>query len=385
MIKILHTGDLHLDSPLSSLEFSAAEAAREEHRRVFEKMMRFAIDEALDMILISGDLFDGKYITPRTKELVIKLFGEFGKPIIIAPGNHDPYSVISLYRDGSLPENVYVFSSEELQKYSFEELGVSVLGYAFVSPSLEYSPLARSSYVSVDQRDVKILCAHADTASPISKYAPLTVSDIEKYDFCYAALGHIHKPPMVSSSKTLINYCGFLFGRSFDELGDGGAYLVKIDDGMPTAERIVFSEHRFLREELDVSGAESPADISAKISQFIKDKGYGKETSLRLSLTGTVSIDLVLNTRIFEKECTSLSELEIRDLTTPMPDNDFLLRDPSLRGELYRTLLPKLTSADIEERKCAAEALQLGLCAIDGTNILSILQLDDDKLTGGAQ
>ena len=56
MIKILHTGDLHLDSPLSSLEFSVAEAAREEHRRVFEKMMRFAIDEALDMILISGDL-----------------------------------------------------------------------------------------------------------------------------------------------------------------------------------------------------------------------------------------------------------------------------------------------------------------------------------------
>ena len=385
MIKILHTGDLHLDSPLSSLDFSAAEAAREEHRRIFEKMMRYAINETLDMILISGDLFDGKYITPRTKELVIGLFSEFKRPVVISPGNHDPYSVVSLYRDGSLPDNVYVFSSEEVQRFDFDELGVSVFGYAFVTPSLEYSPLVRFLDKSSFTNNTKILCAHADVTSPISKYAPITVSDIEKYDFSYAALGHIHNPPSVSSENTLINYCGFLYGRSFDELGEGGAYLVTLDEGKAVAEHVIFSEHRFLREELDVSGAENNAEISKKISQFINDRGYTKETSLRLSLIGKVSIDLVINNKNIEKEFSNLFELEIRDLTTPIPDNEYLMYDLSLRGEFYRTLLPKLTSDDIEERKCAAEALWLGLCAIEGTNISSMVELSDDKISGGAE
>ena len=77
MVKILHTGDLHLDSPMSSLELATAEAARDEHRSVFSKMMQYATDEKIDMILISGDLFDGRFITARTTELVINAFRGF--------------------------------------------------------------------------------------------------------------------------------------------------------------------------------------------------------------------------------------------------------------------------------------------------------------------
>ncbi len=378
MVKILHTGDLHLDSPMSNLELSAAEAARDEHRRVFEKMMRYAIDEKIDMILISGDLFDGKYITQHTKNLVIKCFAEFARPIIIAPGNHDPYSATSLYRDGSLPENVYVFSSEELQVFDFDELHISVYGYAFETAALRTSPLSKflpKPYMEGENR--RILCAHADIVSPISNYAPVTVAEIEGYDFSYAALGHIHNPPEVKSDKTLINYCGFLFGRSFDEIGEGGAYLVTIDENKTDAERIVFSDHKFIRETLDVSGARDNAEISGKISSFISEKGYSKDTSLSLSLIGTLPLELVLNKKLLES-VKSVSELKIKDMTTPMPDGESLKNDPTLRGEIYRTLLPKLSGDDADERKCAAEALRLALCAIDGTALSGILQIDEE-------
>ena len=128
MLKILHTGDLHLDSPLSSLDFSAAEKARDEHRNVFAKMMRYAIQNEIDMILFAGDVFDSKYVTTCTKELFISLLGEFKKPVIISPGNHDPLSSLPLYKSNLLPENVFVFSSEELQRFDFDELDVSVFG-----------------------------------------------------------------------------------------------------------------------------------------------------------------------------------------------------------------------------------------------------------------
>ncbi len=379
MVKILHTGDLHLDSPLSTLDSATAEAARDEHRLVFEKMMKYAIGEKIDMLLIAGDLFDGKYITPSTRNLVLKYFREFARPIIIAPGNHDPYSAISLYRDGSLPENVYVFSSEELQVFDFDELHISVYGYAFVTAALTSSPLNKfpaKPYAAGENR--RILCAHADIVSPISNYAPITVAEIDEHGFSYAALGHIHNPPEIKSDKTPINYCGFLFGRSFDEIGEGGAYLVTIDENKTDVERVVFSNHVFVKEVLDVSGAQNNAEICAKVSSFIKEKGYGKNTSLYLSLIGTVPFDLTVNKKVIESAAGGIFELKIRDMTTYMPDGDYLANDPSLRGEIYRMLLPKLMGGDADERRRASEALRLALCAIDGTSISDILLADEE-------
>ena len=383
MLKILHTGDLHLDSPLSSLDFSAAEKARDEHRNVFAKMMRYAIQNEIDMILFAGDVFDSKYVTTCTKELFISLLGEFKKPVIISPGNHDPLSSLPLYKSNLLPENVFVFSSEELQRFDFDELDVSVFGYAFETPSLDHSPLASYNYGTMGN-GIRLLCAHADLTSPISKYAPVSVADIERFDFDYAALGHVHNPPEISSDKTPINYCGFLFGRSFDELGNGGALVVTIDDGKTTTERISFSEHVFLREELDLSNVEESADVLTAIASLVKAKGYGKSTSLRLTLTGTVPFDIEINERSLERSDLGLFELQIRNNTYPVPDSDYLLRDPSLRGEVYRTLLPKLNSEDILERQRANEALRIALAAIDGANLTSMLELDDNDASGGA-
>ena len=376
MIKILHTGDLHLDSPLSSLDYSVAQKVRESHRNAFEKMMQYAIQEDVDLILIAGDLFDGKYVSAATKELVIKTFGDFAKPIVISPGNHDPYSLVPLYKSGALPENVHVFSSEELSRVDFDELSLSVYGYAFVTPSLEHSPLAEYD-MSLGKNPIRLLCAHAELGAPLSKYAPLTVADIERFDFRYAALGHLHNPPEISFDKTPIKYCGFLFGRSFDEIGEGGAYLVTIDENKTDAERIVFSNHKFIKDTLDVSGARDNAEIQGRIAAFISEQGYGKNTSLSLSLVGTLPLELVVNKRLLEANDT-VSELKIKDVTTPLPDGASLISDPTLRGEIYRALLPKLSGSDAEERKLAAEALRLALCAIDGTALSGILQSDEE-------
>ena len=67
MIKILHTADLHLDSPNSGLGLAAAEAVRNEQRLVFSKMMEYVSENAIDIVLICGDLFDGKYISKHNK------------------------------------------------------------------------------------------------------------------------------------------------------------------------------------------------------------------------------------------------------------------------------------------------------------------------------
>ena len=373
-VKILHTGDLHLDSAFSSLSISESESAREESRKTFKKMMDYAKENSYDMVLISGDVFDAKYITTATRELVKKCFSEVGCPVIIAPGNHDPYPTIPLYREGELSDNVYIFSSEEMQVFDFDELGVSVCGYAFMSERMNVSPL--ESFTRPETDNTLIFCAHADISSPTSKYAPISARLIDAFGFTYAALGHIHNPPEIASRDTLIRYCGFPTGRSYDELGDGGALSVTVEDNEATAERIVFSSHRFLEDTLDISDSESAYDIENKIKEYAKAAGYGDDTSLCLTLTGSVSFELVIDTEALSETKTGLRALKIKNDTLPVLSGEGLEKDITLRGELYRTLLPKLESDDPTERRTAAAALRIGLFAIDGKNLSDLVSVD---------
>ena len=65
----------------------------------------------------------------------------------------------------------------------------------------------------------------------------------------------------------------------------------------------------------------------------------------------------------------ALLSLDIRNETVPVPSVEYLERDTTLRGELYRLLLPRLTSASAEERRIAVKALRIGLAAIDGRSV----------------
>ena len=47
---------------------------------------------------------------------------------------------------------------------------------------------------AVDGDMINILCAHGDTASPLSQYCPIAPAAISSFGADYAALGHIHSP-----------------------------------------------------------------------------------------------------------------------------------------------------------------------------------------------
>lgn len=96
MLKLLHCGDFHLDSPFSSLDVKRSEERRRGLCRVFARVMELASECECDAVLIAGDLFDCSYICPDTVAAMKDAFAGYGKPVIVAPGNHDPYT------DGSI-------------------------------------------------------------------------------------------------------------------------------------------------------------------------------------------------------------------------------------------------------------------------------------------
>ena len=89
-MKIIHCADIHLGSPMDSLPKEIAKERKADLRSSFEKMVNFARDNGISVILLSGDVFDGT--KPPREELkffygVVKSAPDVD--FLYLRGNHD--------------------------------------------------------------------------------------------------------------------------------------------------------------------------------------------------------------------------------------------------------------------------------------------------------
>ena len=372
-MRILHTGDIHLDSAFCAYGARDAERQREAGRALLRRIFGCAAKEGAQLILISGDLFDSRFVSPETGELFCALVEECGIPVVVSPGNHDPYFENSFYAKAAerLGDKLFVFTSPELQIFDIDSLRVRVFGYAFTSAALSESPLSGAE-MPQDNGYTRIFCGHGDIFSPVSRYAPITENELRKFDFAYAALGHVHNAWNAEKMGGRARYCGFGEGRSFDELGDGGVWIVNIDSESFTCERRILSNKAFYILKLGLCSEDTLSSAKERICGQIKEQNYSLNAHLRLILEGVAQENLVKELLTATQEICSdcgLEYLELLDRVMPVLDGEYLERDTTLRGELYRVLRPKLMSSDNEERARAIKALKIGLAAIDGRSI----------------
>ncbi len=331
-------------------------------------MIKYVSDNRFDMLLVSGDLFDSRGISPETEECVIEGFSSLGCPVVISPGNHDPFALTAPYFKDKLPQNVSVFNSSEIQVFVFEELGVQVCGYAFEHSNIfERDPLADFTLPAFD--GVSILCAHGELGVPNSRFAPISEADIARIGFDYAALGHVHTAQITKRGDSVVAYCGVIEGRAFDELGECGAIEITISGGtVSEVSRVILGEKIYLAETLDIGGVQG--DLGEYLEQYIISRRYGKNVALRLTLDGEADTELTADRSALR----SLLErhimyAEVIDKTIPRLNIARLEGDLTLRGEIYRALRAELEGDDGEARRIAAEALRCALLAVDGREI----------------
>ena len=367
MLKIIHTGDIHLDTPFSGLDERRAEVRKTELRGTFSSLMTYVRLNSVNILLIAGDFFDRGFVTRETVAIVLREFSRVPDcKIIISPGNHDPYTDDSVYAKVKWPDNVYIFRSEEMTRFEFPELGCDVYGYAFTGESMTECPIAK-----VEENDrIKLLCAHAHLGVPTSTYAPVSAPMLADCGFNYAALGHVHNAdPIAELGGCVYGYCGCLEGRGFDECGPKGAVSIELDGGKMSVRTLNFAKKHYESEEVSVTGVGSLSEIIEKIRTHVKERHYGTDTVLRVTLTGELAPTLLPSPSVIESEITEVFSLEVRDETTPALDDAYLMQDPTVKGEYYRLLKPKLLDPDPEVRKTARLALRYGFSAMTGESI----------------
>jgi len=288
---------------------------------------------------------------------------------VIAPGNHDPYTPGSVWARTPFPENVVIFDSPVPRRHPLPHLGVDLYGYAFPAPTLDAAPIA--DLRPEDPSRINLLCGHADLTSPLSPYAPTTPAALAATGMDYIALGHVHRGgEPVRCGEGYYAYPGCMEGRGFDEVGYKGVLYLEIEkkEGVLslTSHPLRLSDRRYEVAEVELSGSLTAVEaVASAKKQLSEGRLLGGETTLRVILRGTVSPSIVrLSEAVSEVLSPLVYGLEVVDRTLPLLDGALLEKDGTLRGALYRRLLPQLTSEDEQLRITASRALVLGLDAL---------------------
>ncbi|EAV9864376.1 exonuclease SbcCD subunit D [Listeria monocytogenes] len=243
-IQFLHMADLHLDSPfigLSTLPQPLFSAMQESTFQSLERITTVAIKEAVDFVLIAGDIYDSEDQSVRAQARFAKEMKRLEAaniPVFMIHGNHD---FIEKHKEKlALPSNVHVFS-EQVEVMSHKTTtGVSVNIYGFSYNERHIRSSRVGEYKIQGDADFHIALLHGSEVSSSEEhdvYAPFRVQEISRKGFDYWALGHIHKRQLLAESPS-IYYPGNIQGRNRKESGEKGASIITLSEASTTIDFI---------------------------------------------------------------------------------------------------------------------------------------------------
>ncbi|MBK5265887.1 MAG: exonuclease SbcCD subunit D [Acidimicrobiia bacterium] len=278
-MKILHTSDWHVGKKLGRYDRMA------EYRDVLGEVVRVADAEDVDLVLVSGDLFDRAAPPMDALALVVEtltdLSGDGTRPVVAVSGNHDSGPLFEVLdpllaplgirlvgdvkrpeeggvlavttRNGDAAIGCFPFLREGRVVDFMEEMGSWYGTYADRVRQITTAYAARASELAGPD-GVALLVAHfmvtgvrvgghgrprgeralhmGEAYSATSQAVPTSLS--------YVAMGHIHAPQPIPGAQVPAEYAGSLLELDFGEAGERKrVVIVEAEPGLPASVRSV--------------------------------------------------------------------------------------------------------------------------------------------------
>ena len=252
-MKIFHLSDLHIGLKLYNRDLL------EDQKYVFDQIIKYAKEEAPDVILIAGDIYDKAVPSAEAVEVfddfIAELANETTSTVMTISGNHDSAPRVDTYRRVLAKQKLFmigkppVMPNEYIEKVTLnDEFGpVNFYLLPFVKPSmvklitgtdadgrnLSYNEAMHALIAreNIDPDERNVFVSHqfylpvGKTADDVERMESeiRTVGNIDEISadvlapFDYAALGHIHKPMTVGDDR--FRYSGTPMPYSVSEAG----------------------------------------------------------------------------------------------------------------------------------------------------------------------
>ena len=235
-MKLIHLSDLHIGKRVNEVSML------EDQSHILDQILDITRQEQPDAVLIAGDVYDKTVPSAEAVSLLDSFFSrlvKLGVPVLVISGNHD--SAERLAFGGELLTGAGLYLSPvydgHLRKVTLEdEFGpVDFWLMPFLKPghvrrfypeeTIEtYTDALRValSHTDRDESRRNVLLTHQFvTGAAICESEELSVGgsdnvDVTVFDgFNYVALGHIHGPQNIGSTR--VRYCGTPLKYSFSE------------------------------------------------------------------------------------------------------------------------------------------------------------------------
>ena len=360
-MKIIHCSDLHLDSKMeANLDKEKARERKYEILLTFERMIDFAKENNVEIIIIAGDLFDKKTISAKAKNIVkTAIISNPEIDFLYLKGNHDEAGFID--EDEEIPSNIKTFNNKSWTTYKYKDLTISGIEFGKIDNYDIYNSLL------LEKNKINIVVMHGQESESNlkDKTEIINLKELKNKNIDYLALGHIHSFKQEKLDKRGIYcYSGCLEGRGFDECGEKGFVLLDIEENKIKSEFIPFASRNLYEIHVDITGATENNEIEQRITKKIKSI---PETSLvKLVLDGEVEIgeerDIEYLTKKFES---NFYYLKIEDKPKIKIDYMKYKNDISLKGEFIRTVIEQKNLTEEEKSKI----ISTGIKALSGEDI----------------
>jgi exonuclease SbcD len=283
-MRLLHTGDWHVGKVLRGVSRLA------EHRAVLTELVELAAAEAVDAVVVTGDVFESAAPAAEAQELAwstLLALRRNGAEVVVIAGNHDPADTFDALApvfagagitlvgrphrpaDGGVVER-RIARTGELLRVALAPF-VSQRGVVRAADLLaldaaeqlgayraRYAAVVRALCRSFDGAAVNVVAAHATVTGARfggGEREAQSVLDYSVDALCfpttasYVALGHLHRAQAVSGPCP-IWYSGSPIAVDFGEAGNTpGVVLVDVAPGRPAQVRPVpLASARRLRE-----------------------------------------------------------------------------------------------------------------------------------------
>ncbi|WP_052345883.1 DNA repair exonuclease [Paucisalibacillus sp. EB02] len=274
-ISFIHAADLHLDSPfkgLSDIGETLFQEIRNSTFKSLDNLVKIAIKKRVDFVLLVGDLFDNEKQSLKAQISLRNAFEELQRheiKVYLSYGNHD-------YIEGNIypityPENVHVFTSEQVQSFIYEKKNIplaAIYGFSYENRAVTSKKVNEYKKISSNiPFHIATLHGSLESNTEHDTYAPFQLSELASADFEYWALGHIHKRAILKE-QPLIIYPGNIQGRNRKEIGEKGCYYVELAEGKHSIEFIPLQAIEYNQMILDISSC----DTIHQVEQFITEE-----------------------------------------------------------------------------------------------------------------
>ena len=353
-MKFLHISDVHLGSKMES-KMPAQKAAerRTELLFAFSSAVRYAAENQINKILISGDLFDSDRPFKKDKDFFLGLVKRSPEiTFYYLRGNHD---IKESFVSEEL-ENLKTFSDSWT---SYDEGGAVISGIEISREN------ATSLYttLSLDKAKTNIVMLHG-IASDTAGEDKIDIRALKDRGIDYLALGHIHSHSVGRlDGRAVMAYPGCLEGRGFDECGEKGFLVVDTDKERGTSLQFIKNSIREIKEiSVDVSEAKNAFEVFS----IAKDAANTSQKNLlRVNLTGALGFTSENLAKTVEKYLSDYFYfVSVKDKTKISLDLGEISEEISLRGEFLRLVY----SSDLSEED-KRDIITFGFNALSGEEI----------------